>query len=144
MIDLAVLLAMQDAGFGQYGETLWWNQSPVMQDGTVSYNEGAWVNSATVSVNGDRYTDTITITTRFGDVIKQALYLLHLMTWVNNGLINACSLSCKPLADLTFEQVQVRKATAIDFDAIDGEGRWVKSIRFDVSYKLPKTLPSFE
>ena len=46
-----------------------------------------------------------------------------------------------PIADIDFVSIRVHPATAIDMDAIDGEGRWVKSIRFNVDYKLsPETV----
>ena len=40
MIDLAIALALERAGFGVYGDTIFWNVSPLLQTGTVSENYG--------------------------------------------------------------------------------------------------------
>lgn len=144
MIDLAMALALQSAGFGTYGRDIWFGTSPVLEDGSVTSNHGLWVNASTVSVQGDMYTDQITISSRYGDVIHQGIVMVNLLWWLNNILPKECMLSCTPLVELTYTSVRSHTATAVDMDAVDGEGRWVKSIRFNLDYKLPNGLPPIE
>ena len=74
-------------------------------------------------------------------MIEQGRLMLRLLHFVNNRLHEYCRLTCNPIADIDFVSIRVHPATAIDMDAIDGEGRWVKSIRFNVDYKLdPATV----
>ena len=134
MIDLAMCMTLQNEGFGTYGKTLFFGTSPVLDTGSVTNAEGIWVNANTVDINGDLYTDQLTISSRYFDVIEQGRLMLRL-------LHEYCRLTCNPIADIDFVSIRVYPATAIDMDAIDGEGRWVKSIRFNVDYKLsPETV----
>lgn len=115
--------------------------SPVLDTGSVTNAEGIWVNANTVDINGDLYTDQLTVSSRYFDVIEQGKLMLRLLHFVNNRLHEYCRLTCNPIADIDFVSIRVHPATAIDMDAIDGEGRWVKSIRFNVDYKLsPETV----
>ena len=142
MIDLAVALTLEEHGFGTYGETIWWNQSPVLDSGAVSSQQGIFVNATTVGVAGDLYADQITISTRFNDVLKQGLYLLNLMDWQRNVMCDLCELDINlPECQIKFENCDIRPCAAINFDAVDSEGHWVKSLTFNVSYKLPLELP---
>ncbi len=141
MIDLAVCMALQEAGYGVYGDTLFFGVSPVLDSGSVSSTFGLYVNSQTVDIQGDLYTDSITISSRYDDVLEQGLTMYKLLWWVNNDFRSSCSLSCEPISPLRFGHVRVYPCKGVDFDAIDGQGRWVKSLRFDVSYKL---LPIFD
>lgn len=136
MIDLAMCVALQNEGFGTYGKNLFFGTSPVLDTGSVTNAEGIWVNANTVDINGDLYTDQLTISSRYFDVIAQGYRMLDLLQFVNNRLHEYCRLTCNPIADIDFVSIRVHPATAIDMDAIDGEGRWVKSIRFNVDYKL--------
>ena len=43
MIDLAVCMALQNEGYGTYGQNLFFGTSPVMDTGTVISQEGIWV-----------------------------------------------------------------------------------------------------
>ena len=143
MIDLAIALALERAGFGKYGDTIFWNVSPVLQTGSVSDNYGIWVNATTVSSVADTYTDEITISTRYADELTQGVALMHIVDWVNGTLINECALNLDPLiTNCQFNIVQQSKSTAIDLEAVDAEGRWVKTIRFQIQYKYPRTLPA--
>lgn len=143
MIDLAIALALERAGFGKYGDTIFWNVSPVLQTGTVSENYGIWVNSTTVSSVADTYTDEITISTRYADELSQGINLMHIIDWVNGTLIDQCALGLEPLIhDCEFRIVQLSKSTAIDLEAVDSEGRWVKTVRFQIQYKFPRMLPA--
>lgn len=136
MIDLAMCMTLQNEGFGTYGKTLFFGTSPVLDTGSVTNAEGIWVNANTVDVNGDLYTDQLTVSSRYFDVIEQGKLMLRLLRFINNRLHDYCQLTCDPIADIDFGSIRVHPATAIDMDAIDGEGRWVKSIRFNVDYKL--------
>lgn len=141
MIDLAMAMALQNEDFGTYGKNLFFGTSPVLDTGSVTNAEGIWVNANTVDINGDLYTDQITISSRYMDVIKQGRLMLRLLRFINNRLHDYCRLTCNPITDIDFISIRVHPATAIDMDAIDGEGRWVKSIRFNVDYKLsPATV----
>ena len=143
MIDLAIALALERAGFGTYGDTIFWNVSPVLQTGSVSDSYGIWVNATTVSSVADTYTDEITISTRYADELQQGITLMHLIDWVNGTRINECKLSLDPLIpDCEFQIVQQFKSTAIDLEAVDSEGRWVKTVRFQIQYKYPRVLPA--
>lgn len=137
MIDLAIALALQDAGYGTYGETIFANRSPILDTGAVSSKDGIWVTSTTISYNAGHYTDQITISTRYYDAIQQGETLLRIMSWMNSTLVDACSLSCEPESPIVFDHLDIHPASSIDLDAIDGEGRYVKSIHFTVTYPLP-------
>lgn len=139
MIDLAVALALQDAGFGTYGETIFANRSPILDTGAVSSKDGIWVTATTISYNAGHYTDQLTVSTRYYDAIQQGETLLRIMSWVNSTLVDACTLSCEPESPIVFDHLDIHPASAIDLDAIDEEGRYVKSIRLNVTYPLPDT-----
>ena len=139
MIDLAVALALQDAGFGTYGETIFANRSPILDTGAVSSKDGIWVTATTISYNAGHYTDQITISTRYYDAIQQGETLLRIMSWINSTLVDACTLSCEPESPIVFDHLDIHPASAIDLDAIDDEGRYVKSIHLAVTYPLPDT-----
>ena len=139
MIDLAVALALQDAGFGTYGENLFANRSPILDTGAVSSKDGIWVTATTISYNAGHYTDQLTISTRYYDAIQQGETLLRIMSWINSTLVDACSLSCEPESPIVFGHLDIHPASAIDLDAIDDEGRYVKSIHLAVTYPLPDT-----
>lgn len=141
MIDLAMCMTLQNEGFGTYGKTLFFGTSPVFDTGSVTNTEGIWVNASTVEIKGDLYTAQITISSRYFDVIKQGMLMLRLLHFINNRLSNYCRLTCKPIADIDLLSIRVHPAAGSEKDAIDGEGRWVESIRFNVDYKLdPSTL----
>ena len=137
MIDLAVALALQDAGFGTYGDNIFANRSPILDTGAVSSKDGIWVTATTISYNAGHYTDQITISTRYYDAIQQGETLLRIMSWINSTLVDACSLSCEPESPIVFDHLDIHPASAIDLDAIDDEGRYVKSIHLTVTYPLP-------
>lgn len=139
MIDLAIALALQDAGFGTYGDNIFANRSPILDTGAVSSKDGIWVTATTISYNAGHYTDQITISTRYYDAIQQGETLLRIMSWINSTLVDACSLSCEPESPIVFDHLDIHPASAIDLDAIDDEGRYVKSIHFTVTYPLPDT-----
>lgn len=147
MIDLAIALALQDAGFGVYGDNIFANRSPILDTGAVSSKDGIWVTATTISyVAGHtisyvagHYTDQITISTRYYDAIQQGETLLRIMSWINSTLVDACSLSCEPESPIVFDHLDIHPASAIDLDAIDDEGRYVKSIHLTVTYPLPDT-----
>lgn len=139
MIDLAIALALQDAGFGVYGDNIFANRSPILDTGAVSSRDGIWVTATTISYNAGHYTDQITISTRYYDAIQQGETLLRIMSWVNSTLVDACSLSCEPESPIVYDHLDIHPASAIDLDAIDDEGRYVKSIHLTVTYPLPDT-----
>ena len=139
MIDLAIALALQDAGFGTYGDNIFANRSPILDTGAVSSKDGIWVTSTTISYGAGHYTDQITISTRYYDAIQQGETLLRIMSWINSTLVDACSLSCEPESPIVFDHLDIHPASSIDLDAIDDEGRYVKSIRLTVTYPLPDT-----
>lgn len=142
MIDLAIALALQQGGFGTYGKEIRWNSSAVMGTGTVTGDSGLWVNSTPQDVTGDWYTDTVTISSRDRDPIRQGLTLLKLMNFLRGDWAQTCTLSTEPIVpDLTFTNVKITPPTSISIEAVDGEGRWVKAIQFIVKYKVPETIP---
>lgn len=136
MIDLAVCMTLQNEGYGNYGQNLFFGTSPVLDTGTVTNQQGIWVNANTIDINGDLFTDQITISSRHEDVLTQGRLMLRLLNLINNTLPHRCRLTCQPITDITYESIRIHPATAIDLDAIDHEGRWVKSIRFQIDYKL--------
>lgn len=142
MISLAIMLALQDANFGTYGETLWWNRSPVMATGDVSARQGIWVNALPSSASADTYTDQVSVTTRFTDPIKQTLTMARLLRWVEDAN-SICKLSCEPIIhNFTLDIVDISRISGASYDAVDSEGRWVESLVFNCTYKLPQTIPS--
>lgn len=142
MISLAIMLALQDAGFGTYGETLFWNESPVMAQGNVSGIEGMWVNSLPSSVAADTYHDTITVSIRYRDPLQQTVMVARLLRWLEDNADQTCNLSCTPLIDCSLEIVKITRLTGATFEAVDAEGRWIQSITFDAIYKLPDIIPT--
>lgn len=138
MIDLGIALLLDQAGYGEYGKTIFWNISPVFGSGEVSTQYGIWVNSQPIGVNGDMYTDTVTIATRYNDPLKQGEIMADLMKYARDSLKDVCAISLDPyVKGFTYENVDIKPPAGISFDAVDGEGRWVKSLHMDVSYKLP-------
>lgn len=144
MLDMAITLAMENAGLGKYGETLWFGTSPVLSDGSVSASSGVWVNLSAGGTSRGCKTATITVSTRADDVVYQGLLDAHIHDWVDNVLPSLCVLSCRPILDFEYEIVTVTSSQAETLEAVDAEGRWVKSIAFDVAYKQPERLPSLE
>ena len=138
MIDLGIALLLEQAGYGKYGVDISWNVSPVFGSGEVSGQQGIWVNSQPISIQGDLYTDTVTIASRYNDPLKQAEVLTDLMKYARDGLKDVCTISLDPyVKGFTYPYVDIKPPAGISFDAVDGEGRWVKSLHMDVSYKLP-------
>ena len=64
MLDLAFALALENAGLGKYGDTIWFGTSPVLSDGSVSADTGVWVNMTAGAANHAVKTATITISTQ--------------------------------------------------------------------------------
>lgn len=139
MIDLAICMTLQAENYGTYGQNLFFGTSPVLDTGTVTSQEGIWVNANTIDINGDLYTDQITVSSRYDDVLTQGRLMLRLLHYINNDLPHYCTLTCQPITDINYTSIRTHPATAIDLDAIDHEGRWVKSIRFQIDYKLDNT-----
>lgn len=137
MIELAVALDLAEHGFGIYGETIFVNESPILDTGAVSSKDGIWITSTTVSNVGGHYTDQLTVSTRFYDVIRQGEYLLKLMEYINTQLVDQCTLSCQPESPIAYEKLNISPASSIDLDAVDNEGHYVKSIHFTITYPLP-------
>lgn len=137
MIELAVALDLQEHGFGTYGETIFVNESPILDTGAVSSKDGIWINSTTVSNGNGHYTDQLTVSTRFYDVIHQGEYLLKLMEYINTQLVDQCTLSCQPESPIVYKKLNISPASSIDLDAVDNEGHYVKSIHFNITYPMP-------
>lgn len=137
MIELAVALDLQEHGYGTFGENIFVNQSPVLDTGSVESKDGIWLTSTTMSGGHGTYTDQITISTRYFDVIQQEETLLKLMHYINTELVDACTLSCEPESPIVYERLTISPASSIDLDAVDNEGHYVKSIRFTITYPLP-------
>lgn len=137
MIELAVALDLAEHGFGTYGETIFVNESPILDTGAVSSKDGIWITSTTVSNGNGHYADQLTISTRFYDVIRQGEYLLKLMEYINTQLVDQCTLSCQPESPIVYEKLNISPASSIDLDAVDNEGHYVKSIHFTITYPLP-------
>jgi hypothetical protein len=143
MIDLAIAMAMQDAELGEYGETLFWNLAPTLDTFANDNDWGVWVNSTTQDSGLGTFTDVVTISTRFTDILQQGRYLLHLLKWIRDSLKHECKLSTAPVQPgVEFPVVEFSDGTSINLDTVDGEGRLVKSVGFAVTYKLPSNLPS--
>lgn len=150
MIELAVALDLAEHGFGTYGETIFVNESPILDTGAVSSKDGIWITSTTVrngnghypdqltvSNGNGHYTDQLTVSTRFYDVIRQGEYLLKLMEYINTQLVDQCTLSCQPESPIVYKKLNISPASSIDLDAVDNEGHYVKSIHFTITYPLP-------
>lgn len=144
MLDLAFALALENAGLGRYGETIWFGTSPVLSDGSVSSDTGIWVNMTAGGANRASKTATITISTRADDVVYQGLLDAHIHDWCDNVLPNECSLSCAPILDLSYNLIAVSASQSETLEAVDSEGRWVKTITLEVSYQVGGSLPSLE
>lgn len=137
MICLAVMLAMQDAGFGTEGQDLFWNQSPVMNTGTVSPSQGIWVNSLPVSKTADRFTDQVTISFRFRDPLEQARTMTRFLNWLDGDAQHLCNLSCAPrIPEISYKRVDITNVLGAQYDTADNEGRWVTSVAFNIAYAL--------
>lgn len=139
MIDLAICMTLQNENYGIYGQNLFFGASPILDTGTVTNQQGIWVNANTININGDLYTDQITISSRYDDVLTQGRLMLRLLDFINNRLPHYNQLTCQPITNITYQSIRTHPATAIDLDAIDHEGHWVKSIRFQTDYKIDTT-----
>lgn len=137
MIELAVALDLQEHGFGTYGETIFVNESPILDTGAVSSKDGIWITSTTATNGNGHYTDQVTVSTRFYDVTRQGEYLLKLMEYINTQLVDQCTLSCQPESPIVYDKLTISPASSIDLDAVDSEGHYVKSIHFTITYPLP-------
>lgn len=137
MIELAVALDLAEHGFGTYGETIFVNESPTLDTGSVSSKDGIWITSTTVRNGNGHYTDQLTISTRFYDAIRQGEYLLKLIEYINTTLVDQCTLSCQPESPIVYNKITISPASSIDLDAVDNEGHYVKSIHFTITYPLP-------
>lgn len=142
MLALAVIEAMEEAGFGRYGETLWWDASPVLATGTVTAQEGIWVTATPSSVSDAFvYQTAVQVSARFLDTIRQGRVLLDLMAWVNSDLAGRCELTVTlgQSTPLIFPLTGVDPCQYPTLTAIDGEGRPVKQTSFTIHHKLPAT-----
>lgn len=131
---------MEQAGFGRYGDTLWWDASPVLQTGTVTAQEGVWVTATPGNVNDAFvYQTTIQVSARFLDTIRQGKVLLDLMNWVNGELSRRCSLTVTlgQSTPIVFPVTGVDACQYPQLTAIDSEGRPVKQTQFTIHHKLP-------
>lgn len=139
MIDLGIALLLQEHGYGEYGQNIFWNVSPVFGSGMVSSDYGLWVNATPERVAGDLYTDSISISSRFEDPLAQAKIMASVMRWGRETLPRLCDISLEPIVPgFKLHHCSIKAPTAISMDAIDEEGRWVKSLQLQGSYKLPK------
>lgn len=140
MFDLAIALLLARSGYGEYGKDIFWNVSPVMGSGEVSKEAGIWVNGLPQDVRGDLYTDTLTVSTRYFDPIIQAETLMDIMKYGREDFPKICDLTLEPIVPgFMFTHCDIKPPDAISTDAVDGEGRFVKSIHFNASYKLPRS-----
>lgn len=142
MLALAVIEVMEQAGFGRYGETLWWDASPVLQTGTVTAQEGIWVTATPGNVSDAFVYETLVqVSARFLDTIRQGKVLLDLMNWVNGDLSRRCELTVTlgQSTPIVFPLTGVNPCQYPQLTAIDGEGRPVKQTQFTVHHKLPAT-----
>lgn len=144
MIGLAFAEELEAQGFGTYGETIWWNTSPVLNTGSVSQLEGLWVNTTPVEAgtNGSSYTDTITISTRYTDPIRQGVVLMRVTDFINTRLIKYCKLDLTIGVECDFPIIKVGTCTSGTLEAVDSEGRYVKQVTFDLTYRYPNPLPA--
>lgn len=140
VLALAVIEALEAAGFGQYGDTLWWDASPVLATGTVTAQEGVWVTATPGNVSDAFvYQTTIQVSARFLDTVRQGRVLIDLMNWVNRDLAGRCELTVTlgQTQPLVFPLTGVDPCQYPQLTAIDGEGRPVKQTSFTVHHKLP-------
>lgn len=143
MIGLAVAEELQRQGFGVYGETIWWNTSPVLNTGSVVDLEGMWVNTTAVasSIQGPTYTDEVTISTRYTDPLRQGVMLMYLTDFINRQLIKYCELDLTIGIECSFPILNVGACTNGTLQAVDSEGRYVKQTSFELTYQYPHALP---
>lgn len=144
MLDLAIALAMENAGLGRYGESIWFGTSPVLSDGAVSAETGVWVNMTAGAANRGCKTAIVTISTRSDDVVYQGLLDAHIHEWCDTVLQGMCVLSCKPILDLEYKLVNVSASQSETLEAVDSEGRWVKTITVNIAYQMSGSLPSLD
>ena len=137
MIDLALLVAMQDADLCVIGEDGNWNTSPIKSDGTTVTEEGLWIFSTAkepVTRQG-LYTDEVTVATRYDSSISQAKKLIQIAQWVKN--FNPCILTCgEYIPGQSFNVKQVTPDEGFSLDTVDSEGRFIKSYSFEVQYLI--------
>lgn len=142
MLDLALVLALADAGLCEYGTTGFCASSPILDDGTVTSDSGLWVTVTPSDNNKATKTATVSIQTRADDVIYQGLLEAHLVKWVDTVLPSLCDVSCNPILDITYSLVSSSTASTPSLQSVDSEGHYVKQIEFTLSYKAPETLPA--
>ena len=75
---------------------------------------------------------------------RQTMMRITLPQAFKNVLPAMCELSCHPIIELSYRLISVSASQAETLEAVDSEGRWVKTITLQVSYQLSGGLPSLE
>lgn len=142
MLDLAITLALQDAGLCKYGRDAFCASSPILDNGNITATSGLWVNINPTSSNKAKKTAQVTIDTRDDDVIHQGLLIAWVSRWVDEVLPTLCCLSCAPILDMEYKVVNSSTCNTPTIVTVDGEGRFVKQLQFTLDYQNPENLPS--
>lgn len=142
MIDLAVANAIARELFpSEMGVKVHWGVSPIMGSGLVSDTFGVWVNSTGVRSDKGTVTAQIQVSTRLSSPEEQAGALVALRDWVRDELPR-CQLTATlrmpgetNRTTYLIDVVSVGSAAAESLDAVDGSGRWIKSMAFELQFK---------
>lgn len=146
MIALAFAEELERQGFGTYGENIWWDTSPVLNTGSVSELEGVWVYATPVEtgLRGCWYRSTITVSTRFTDMVRQGHMLMLISDFVNRIFSKYCQLRLTIGVDCVFPILSVGECSSGTLEAVDSEGRLVKTLSFDIQYRYPDPMPELQ
>lgn len=144
MFGLGFAQRLELEGFGTYGESVFWNTSPLLGSGLVTSDYGLWVAENGVSDRssqfyGQLFTSEIVVSARYADPLQQALAVTRLVTFINTRFQDTCTLLVD-LGDYGQITLTVRGdmglAALPTLVAVDGEGLLVQETRFTVSYTI--------
>lgn len=141
MLGIAIAHALAEAGFGKVDKNIICEWQVPEMTGDWPYGT-LFVNTTTIGADNGILTDRVTLTPIASDQAEQTLILLRLLHWVDK-LAQTGTLTCGPECDVRFRLTDVPDKRTITNDARLRSGRWVKSLNFNVSYRLPD-LPGAE
>lgn len=141
MLGLVFALHMEEQGFGVFGESLFWNTSPLLLGGGISSDFGWWVREEGVSTGEKKfigtYSSELVVSCRFSDQLEQGVEATRFVHYLNTTFKKQCRLAYRYEAyNLAVKLFDLGVAAVPSVVAVDTEGRLVQETRFAVTYGL--------